>query len=324
MTITDKATDLAEEVLFPNALEVERAENVPVSNLEQIVESGLYGLIAPTDLGGAGADMSTLLDVIETFAGGCLNTCFVWTQHQGATRAVVESEQPVHDAWAQRLSRGEARSGVAFAHLLRPGPPAITAEPDGDHWRLTGVAPWVTGWGYIDVFHVAARHGDDIVWALIDARPSPSMHAELLRLAAINASGTFQIRLENHLIEADRVTSIQPYDEWMAQYPHGLRVNGSLSLGVAERARSLLGPSRFDSEFDEARAALDAATVDELPEARGHVSALTVRLTASLVASVGGRSIVADHHGQRLAREALFLLIQGQTPEIKQSLLRHL
>lgn len=324
MTLTETAIGLADNIFFPAALEVDQAEKIPVDNLRHIIDAGLYGLTGPPQLGGAGADMATLLEVIEAFAGGCLNTCFVWTQHQGATRAVAESDGPVKQAWAERLCRGEARSGVAFAHLLRPGTPAITAQPDGDQWRLTGVAPWVTGWGYIDVFHVAARHGDDIVWALIDARPSSTLRAELLRLAAINASGTFEIRFENHLVEADRVTSIQPYDEWRAQYPHGLRVNGSLSLGVAERARSLLGSSRFDNEFDDARAELDAATVDELPEARGRVSALTARITTSLVASIGGRSVVADHHGQRLAREALFLLIQGQTPEIKRSLLRNL
>ena len=69
---------------------------------------------------------------------------------------------------------------------------------------------------------------------------------------------------------------------------------------------------------------MDEADIDRLPEARGRVSAVAVRLTSKLVASHGGRSIVRDNHGQRLAREALFLLIQGQTPEIREAQLRYL
>jgi hypothetical protein len=36
-----------------------------------------------------------------------------------------------------------------------------------------------------------------------------------------------------------------------------------------------------------------------------------------LVVTGGGRSITMDHHAQRLAREALFLLVFGQTASIR-------
>ena len=38
---------------------------------------------------------------------------------------------------------------------------------------------------------------------------------------------------------------------------------------------------------------------------------------AALMARGGGRAIRRDEHAQRLAREALFLLVQGQTPAIR-------
>ena len=120
------------------------------------------------------------------------------------------------------------------------------------------------------------------------------------------------------------MTSIQPYAQWRADYPKGLRVNGSLGLGIAGRTARLLGPSAFDQALHEARTDLDAASVEGMPVARGRLGVLTVRMTAALVAKTGGRSVLADQHGQRLAREAIFLLIQGQTPEIRDAQLANL
>ena len=67
----------------------------------------------------------------------------------------------------------------------------------------------------------------------------------------------------------------------------------------------------------EARAFLDRAGPDETAEARGRTGALCVRSAATLIAQTGGSALFVTHQAQRLAREALFLLVQGQTPEIK-------
>jgi hypothetical protein len=44
-----------------------------------------------------------------------------------------------------------------------------------------------------------------------------------------------------------------------------------------------------------------------------------MRAASTLVVSGGGRSILTDHHAQRLAREAMFLLVFGQTPSIRRA-----
>jgi hypothetical protein len=38
-----------------------------------------------------------------------------------------------------------------------------------------------------------------------------------------------------------------------------------------------------------------------------------MRAASTLVVAGGGRSMLLDHHAQRLAREAMFLLVFGQT-----------
>jgi len=51
---------------------------------------------------------------------------------------------------------------------LLPGPPRLRARAAEGGYVLDGTSPWVTGWGYIDTLHVAARREDDtIVWAVL-------------------------------------------------------------------------------------------------------------------------------------------------------------
>ena len=58
--------------------------------------------------------------------------------------------------------------------------------------------------------------------------------------------------------------------------------------------------------------------------ARAEASELAVRATAALAARDGSNSITTGSHAQRLAREAVFLLVFGSRPAIKAALLRKL
>jgi alkylation response protein AidB-like acyl-CoA dehydrogenase len=196
---------------------------------------------------------------------------------------------------------------------------------EGDGWRFTGLAPWVTGWGRIDVVRAAARREDgDIVWALIDAKAGDTLHVEPLRLAAVNASATVTLSFENHRVPPDRVIAIQNFDEWQAADRASLRLNGSLALGVTRRCASLLASDALLAELDARRHALDQSAPETMPEERARASELALRAATMLVVSGGGRAIAIDHHAQRLAREAIFLLVFGQTAAIKAAQLHRL
>jgi hypothetical protein len=97
----------------------------------------------------------------------------------------------------------------------------------------------------------------------------------------------------------------------------GLRTNGFLSVGVARRCLTLLGRTALDDELEDVRARLVAASVEALPSARARASLFAVDAAMALVAAGGGRSMVRQAHAQRLGREAMFLLVQGQTPAIR-------
>ncbi len=316
----DVARSLSDDVLFPGALEVDRAEIVPMDRLDRLAEAGLYGLAGPVDTGGMGVDWPSALRIIETLAGGCLTTTFVWMQHHGAVRAVAEGPDDLRREWLGSLCRGVKRAGVAFSGLRRPGPPMLLARPASGGWALDGVATWVTGWGRIDAVHVGARTEEgEVAWLLVDAVPGPTLVVERLRLAAVHASSTVTLRFLAHPVPGARLTAREPHDVWRERDRSSLRINGSLALGLASRCATLVGVSRLDGEIIRCREALDQASVDEMPAARAQASRMALEAAAALVTAGGGRSILLEEHAQRLAREAVFLLVFGQTPAIRKA-----
>ncbi|MGH9078395.1 MAG: acyl-CoA dehydrogenase family protein [Acidimicrobiales bacterium] len=326
MTTLDAARHLADEVLFPEALAIEALPAVPRAQLDALAGAGLYGLYGPAGAGGLDATAPEGQAVTEALAGGCLSVAFVWAQHHHAVRAVAASDRDgLGEEWLGPLCRGQRRAGVAFAGLRRPGPPVLTATPAPGGWRLEGHAPWVSGWGRIDAVHAGARHGDDVVWALVDATASESLSAEPLALAAVNSSATVTLRFSGHFVPSGRVTSVEAFADFRAGDARGLRANGSHALGVADRCCRLLAHAGTDTQATAqavaaARDRLDEAAAGngaDLAGARAAASLVAVRAAMALVAAGGGRSVLAANHAQRLAREAMFLLVFGQTPDIR-------
>jgi hypothetical protein len=185
----------------------------------------------------------------------------------------------------------------------------------------------MTGWGRVHVIHVAARNAEDdsqVVHLMIDATEAPSLRATALPMAAVNASGTVRLDFAAHEVPAARLIATERYEGWGPPIAAGLRVNGALSVGVAERCCALLGPTALDDELATTRAALAAATNATIAEARAGMSEFAMRAASALMAAGGSRAILLDRHAQRLAREAKFLLDFGPRPAIRDALLTRL
>ncbi|ANZ39893.1 hypothetical protein BBK82_31485 [Lentzea guizhouensis] len=314
------ALRIADEVLFPAAPEVERAGRVPGSHLDLLAEHGFYGLAAPDSTLDV-PDYPAVQRIVETIAGGCLTTTFVWMQHHGAVMAVAESgNEPLRTRYLAELTAGRIRAGLAAGAAVRPGPPSLRATPVDGGWLFDGTAPWVTGWGMVDVLHIAARTDDDLlVWALVDAVNSAEVTVVPVEMVAVQASRTVTMEVESLFVPHERVTSTVSRAEHLKGDPESVRFTGSLALGVAGRALQLAALGH--AELDAVRDALVGAQPDAVPRARANATELALRAAAALVVHNGSRAVLAHDHGQRLLREAGFLLVFGSRPGIRSALL---
>ena len=315
-----KIQDLAARFLA-DAAAVDAADTVPEEHLRGLADAGLYGIFAPTEVGGLGLGAEVGL-VIEELASACLASTFVWLQHLRLLGAMLDPGTPaaLREALLPAVVRGDVRGGVALAGLL-PGPPRLTARPADGGWLLDGEAPWVSGWGVVDLLVTVARGPEDTaVTLLMDARQQQGLTAARQRLAAVNASVTVQLSFDGVFVPDGRLVSQAPYDPVAAQ-SEGLRGNGSLALGVGRRCCALIGPSPLDDELDACRAEPDAADTAGMPAARARASEFAARAAHYLAVRRGSRSALAGDDAERLAREAGFLLVFGSRPAIKDALL---
>jgi alkylation response protein AidB-like acyl-CoA dehydrogenase len=319
-----RASHIADEILFPAAIETDAAERVPESHLRALADAGLFGLRGPRAAGGLELRQEEFSPVVESLAGGCLATTFVWLQHHGAVQALAQSgNTALAAAWLPELCAGRRRAGLAL-QALRPGPALLEAVPAPGGYRLEGNVPWVTGWGMIHtLFTVARSAGQQTVSLLIDAAESRSLSATLQRLVATNASRSVVLRFRQHFVPHEQVVSVEEYEP-MPAYDGGGRSNGSLALGVCQRACRLIGETPLWAELDERRRALDGADEHAMAAARARAVELALRASAAAITHAGSRSITAGSHAQRLGREALFLLVFGSRPAIQSALLAEL
>ncbi len=308
------ARRVADEVLFPAALSTEASDVVPRELLDGLAGTGLYGV-------GLDADFATTCAVQEELASGCLTTAFLWAQHLGLVHALAANgPAEVAARWLAPLAAGEIRAGLGLGGALPQ--PTVHARADEDGWVVDGVSPFVSGWGRIDVVHLAARTPDgQVVWLITDAVEGPALQAERLHLAALDATATVRVTFSQLRVGADRVTDLHPISDGTA--PEVLRLHAALALGVTSRCCRLLGPTSLDGELAQLRAELDRLGPG-IPAARAAAGALAVRAAAALMASRGSQSLLVSDHAQRLLREAAFTLVYALRPASRSSLLTSL
>lgn len=321
--LVETARALADDVLFPSALEVDRTGTLPPAQLTALATAGFYGVAAPLADGGLGADPHLMAALVQTLASGCLSTAFVWIQHHGTVAAVAGAPAVMRDEWLGPLCSGERRAGIGLAGLRSEPGLRVTAVDGG--YRLDGVCPWITGWGSITTINVAARDSSDVVHQLlVDATASPSLRAEPHRIVAVVASGTVTVEFAGHVVPADRLLGTRPFADWRSRDADGSTLNGFLAVGLADRCLQLLGPTPLDAELATVGYTLLAATGNGIGPARAAASELALRCAAALAVRTGSRAVLLDQQAQRLVREATFLLVFGSRPGMRDALLGRL
>lgn len=320
----DAAAHLADTLLRPRAEQVDVA-GVPRSHLDALAAAGLYGPLPPLEA----------RRVTELLAGADGSTWFVTAQH---ALPLLQATLAGHPRLSG-LADGSTPAGVAFAHLRRT-PCPVTATRTAGGWRFDGAVDWTTGWGLVDLLLLGGATDDGrLVFALLPAVPQPGLTTTPLALAAMGGTATVSLALDGLHAADDDVTLVVDRAEWLEADRLRTANVGPQTLGLLQETASRLaaaGERRSDAgalalarEVAERTASLrerayglvdDVAAEERLDERlalRADALTLACRATAGLVAATGGSAMALAAAPQRLAREALFHLVQAQTPPVR-------
>ena len=324
--------------LLAPAAEAADIDGVPRSHFDALANVGALGRAhaAPVQR-----------ELAELIAGSCGTTWFCWAQHRTPTEIIANSDNDeLREQWADDLYRGRALAGVAFAHVRRPGAPAVSATANSDGWNFSGSLDWVTSWTIADVVVVVAETVDgQLVQAVLEPGVQPGVTVTgPLPLAAMNGTHTWPVRLDDLHVPAASVAKVEPKAEWLARdalttvnvSPHIFGVSRAAIALLAATGEQRKQPAAVElaEQFADhlrtmrrtAYALIDDEPANEFTAERLALRAdaldLAVRTTTAAVAARAGGAMRLSDPAQRYAREALFYLVQAQTADGRAATLR--
>lgn len=325
-----KVLDLAIETLAPTAAASD-IDGVPRHHLDALAAAGVLG---------PSFEPAVQREIAEILSGACGSTWFCWTQHRTPTDWITASpNELVRGRWADGVASGKYLAGVAFAHIRRPGPPGVTATRRDGGWRVSGHLNWVTSWTIADVIAIAAETDDgQLVRFVTEPKRREGLLADLpLELSAMGGTHTCPVQLDNLFVRDADVIDVVSKAEWAHRDEIGTANAAPHLFGVTRAALGLL-LATAEQRHDEAARDLALALVErtrsvrrnayelaDLPEDhledRLHLRAVALDLattaTTAAVAARSGEAVRLSDPAQRLAREAMFYLVQAQTASLR-------
>jgi alkylation response protein AidB-like acyl-CoA dehydrogenase len=304
----------------------------PTTDIQALDACGAMRWSVPKQFGGDELPPLELHLRYEELATASVATALILTQRDSAVGLVAASEgAPKRSTMLGRFAENKHFTTVGIAQLTtshQRGAPALRAKRSGNGYQLDGVIPWCTGaaMAHFIVAGAVLDDGQQILF-LMEPHLSGVTIEPVMQLVALRSTFTTSLRLKNVMLD----------DRWLLRGPSPSGVLGrrnSLTLGQtflamgltraamdliaahdSDRARAAL--SRFDEQLRETRDEVlelsqpgreDAAAAANA-RVRGACNDLALRAAHTAVTLYKGTALLADHPAQRLAREALFLLV---------------
>jgi alkylation response protein AidB-like acyl-CoA dehydrogenase len=321
------------------AMEYDQTADWPAADLVDLAAAGTMRWAIPTDFGGDGLDPLELHLRYESIAAASLSTVLILTQRDSAIGFILGAETwPFRESWLHQLAENEFFTTIGIAQLTtsrQAGPPALRAARADGGWQLDGLIPWSTGPAvsrYVFAGAVCDKESSgngngQILFALPTSAAGVAIAAPM-QLVALRSSWTTSIRCDGVFVPDDLVLR-GPVPSALAGRVKSIAVGQAfLATGLCQGALDLIAThdsqraretrERFAEQLASLRdellainspAADPAAIAAAGPRLRGACNELAVRVTHAAVALFKGTALLSDHPAQRLAREAMFLLV---------------
>src|SRR5262245_31456507 len=157
MSYLDALTRVIDDVVAPNATEIDRTGAFPRANLDALAEAGILGLCSSREVGGGGEGLRAGAAVIAGLAQACGSTAMVVLMHYSAT-AAIEALGP--ESVRRSIASGEHLTTLAFSEIGSRSQfwaPLSSAIEKGNDVALDAAKSWVTSAGEADSYVWSSR-----------------------------------------------------------------------------------------------------------------------------------------------------------------------
>lgn len=159
--VQDLARDFTDQVIRPISAQIEREHRVPRSVMDELAQTGLFGVAIPEVYGGAGLGETGLCVVMEELTRGDFSVAVTYGAHAsiGAMSVLVGGTDEQKARWLPDFAQGRVLGAYALSEANAGSDPAAmatTAERDGADWILNGEKVWITNGDMADLVTVYA------------------------------------------------------------------------------------------------------------------------------------------------------------------------
>jgi len=313
------------------AMGIDQSGDWPAEDLRVLGTIGAYRWVVPIEEGGEDLSAIELHFRYEALASASLTTALVLTQRDSAAALIDGAvDWPLRSQYLAKLANGECFTTVGIAQLTtsrQMGLPALKATPIDGGYLLNGLIPWSTGAGKAAfiVSGATLADGQQILFALSTDLPGVLVQPPL-QLVALRGSWTTQVLCDQVKLDESLVLR-GPSERVLGERGKTLPLSQAfLGMGLCRSAIELM--KEHDSELGRGAVMnlepqlqqlreriLEACRPGGEPEAeqvaqlRSACNDLAIRATHAAVALYKGTALLLDHPAQRLAREAMFLLV---------------
>ena len=323
--LVEKAHDLADREIAPNAAEVDRTESYPWNNVAKLRDAGFMGMTIPKQYGGPGLTFLDATLLIEEMARVCGVTVRISVEaNMGAVSAVMKYGTQGQKKLAADLVLGGDKPAICITEP-EAGSAATTmttrADKRGDKYILNGRKHWITGGGVSKLFLIFARvfneAGEEQGIAGFIA-----VHGETPGLVIGDREPTMGLRGIPETVVTFEDMEIS--EDMMLSPPGGLRrgfgelmeAYNSQRVGAATVALGLArGAFETALEFSKNRDATLAA------QAKVFTSEMAIKVTNDALQIHGAAGYSRNNPIERMTRDARMFTIGGGTAQVLRTLI---
>lgn len=313
------------------AMAIDRSGNWPAEDLRVLRTIGAFRWAVPIEQGGEDLSAIELHFRYEALASASLTTALILSQRDSAVSLIDgATDWPLRSQTLSDLSGGDPFATVGIAQLTtsrQGGQPALKATPADDGYLLNGLIPWSTGAAKARFIVCGATLPDglQILFQLPTDLPGILIQPPL-QLVALRGSWTTQVLCDRVKLHAGLVLR-GPAKNVLTDRPKSLPLSQAfLGMGLCRSAIDLMtehdsdlgrgAVARIEPQLQQLRDRIletcrpgNEPDPEQIAQLRSACNDLAIRTTHAAVTLYKGTALLLEHPAQRLAREAMFLLV---------------